>query len=254
MSERRDTGFLRRWSARKATARRRSRSTDDVPEAKREAKGKAAVAVPPAGAGEIAPPDTAPGTASENISLPEAEAELLERLGLPDPDTLGPGDDFRAFMNSAVPAALRNRALRRLWAANPALANLDGLLEYGEDFTDRATVVSGLETAWSVGKGYARAMAGTDEFAEETPAEARGTDDTGPIEGDVAPHRDAGPETPHDGSAPAPAGAGASAAGELRVTEGESSPAPAGSRAPAPNAGQGRLRRMRFRFDTGEAD
>lgn len=83
----------------------------------------------------------------------KSDAEILEELGLPDPDTLEPGADFRAFMANAVPDRIRRRALRRLWLSNPALANLDGLLDYGEDFTDGATVVENLQTAYQVGKG-----------------------------------------------------------------------------------------------------
>jgi hypothetical protein len=56
-------------------------------------------------------------------------------------------------MSKAVPDRLRRRALRRLWLANPALANLDGLLDYGEDFTDSATVIENMQTAYQVGKG-----------------------------------------------------------------------------------------------------
>lgn len=79
--------------------------------------------------------------------------EILQDLGLPDPDTLEPGDDFGAFMAREVPERLRRRALRRLWLSNPALANLDGLLEYGEDYTNSATVVENLQTAYKVGQG-----------------------------------------------------------------------------------------------------
>lgn len=80
--------------------------------------------------------------AQEHASLEEkTDDEILKDLGLPDPDTLGAGDDFRAFMAKAVPDRIRRRALRKLWLSNPALANLDGLLDYGEDFTDKAKVV-----------------------------------------------------------------------------------------------------------------
>lgn len=83
----------------------------------------------------------------------KSDAAILEELGLPDPDTLSPGDNVRAFMQDAVPERLRRRALRRLWQGNPALANLDGLVDYGEDFTDGATVIENLQTAYRVGKG-----------------------------------------------------------------------------------------------------
>ena len=77
-------------------------------------------------------------------------------LGLKDPDDLQAGDDFSGFMSGAIPERLRNRALRKLWLTNPVLANLDELVDYGEDFTDAATVVENLQTAYRVGKGFLR--------------------------------------------------------------------------------------------------
>ena len=100
----------------------------------------------------------------------KSDADLCEELGLPDPDTLQPGDDFRAFMAKAVPDRLRRRALRRLWLSNPALANLDGLIDYGEDFTDSATVIENLQTAYQVGKGM---TAHVEEMARQAEAEAK---------------------------------------------------------------------------------
>ncbi len=100
----------------------------------------------------------------------KSDAELCEELGLPDPDTLQPGDDFRSFMAKAVPDRLRRRALRRLWLSNPALANLDGLIDYGEDFTDSATVIENMQTAYQVGKGM---TAHVEEMARQAEAEAK---------------------------------------------------------------------------------
>ena len=101
----------------------------------------------------------------------ETDDEVLERLGLPDPDTLEKGDDFSAFMGSAIPARLRNRALRRLWLTNPVLANLDELVDYGEDFTDAATVIENLQTAYQVGRGFLTEEEDTDtEESDDTPA------------------------------------------------------------------------------------
>ncbi|MCR9255227.1 MAG: DUF3306 domain-containing protein [Alphaproteobacteria bacterium] len=99
----------------------------------------------------------------------KTDEEILAELELPDPDTLQQGDDFSAFMKQAVPERLRRRALRRLWLSNSALANLDGLLDYGEDFTDAATVVENLQTAYQVGKGMMEHVA---KMAEEAAAEA----------------------------------------------------------------------------------
>ncbi|KRS11453.1 hypothetical protein XM53_16015 [Roseovarius atlanticus] len=109
----------------------------------------------------VAAEDAAKAEAREEAQRAEArasleeksDAEVLELLGLPDPDTMNRGDDFSAFMAEAVPDRIRRWALRRLWGTNPALANLDGLLDYGEDFTDKAMVIENMQTAYQVGKG-----------------------------------------------------------------------------------------------------
>ena len=89
------------------------------------------------------------------LAAQEAKSDeaLLEELGLPDPDELKLGDDVKGFMSKAVPDRLRRRALRQLWRLNPVLANVDGLVDYGEDFTDSAIVIENLQTAYQVGKG-----------------------------------------------------------------------------------------------------
>lgn len=125
MSTPEDDGFLKRWSKRKLEDAPEEQIVEDAP-----------------------PPD--PELEFEG----KTDDEILEALKLPDPDTLKAGDNFKAFMNSAVPTRLRNRALRKLWVSNPVLANLDELLDYGEDFTDAATVVENLQTAYQVGRGF----------------------------------------------------------------------------------------------------
>lgn len=131
--------------------------------------------------------DIAEEQARQTALEQKADEEILRELNLPDPETLQPGDDVKAFMARAVPARLRQRALRRLWLTNPALANLDGLLDYGEDFTDSATVIENLQTAYQVGKGMLRHVedmarqAGLDEAAEIGAEPAEDEDD-----GDIA--------------------------------------------------------------------
>ncbi|PUB11513.1 DUF3306 domain-containing protein [Yoonia sediminilitoris] len=96
----------------------------------------------------------AQSAADEQAAFDEmSDAEVLSALELPDPDTLSLGDDFSAFMAKAVPDRIRRRALRTLWRSNPVLANVDMLVDYGEDFTDGANVVENLQTAYQVGKG-----------------------------------------------------------------------------------------------------
>ena len=83
----------------------------------------------------------------------KTDEEVLKELGLPDPDILEPGDDFKVFMKEVVPERLRRRALKKLWLSNPLLANVDGLVDYGEDFTDAAVGAGFVETTYQVGKG-----------------------------------------------------------------------------------------------------
>lgn len=113
----------------------------------------------------------------------KTDAEILQELELPDPDLMAEGDDFSAFMKKAVPDRIRRRALRRLWLSNSVLANVDGLVDYGEDFTDAATVIENMQTAYQVGKGMTKhvevmeAEAAAKE-AEEAKAEGAVGDDT----------------------------------------------------------------------------
>lgn len=105
----------------------------------------------------------------------EREAELAERsdedilaeLELPDPETLEEGDDFKVFLTDAVPARIRTRALRRLWRLNPVLANVDGLVDYGEDFNDASFIVENMQTAYQVGKGMTEHVLELARRAEE---------------------------------------------------------------------------------------
>ncbi|MBB3189094.1 DUF3306 domain-containing protein [Halomonas cerina] len=52
---------------------------------------------------------------------------------LPDPDTLPPGSDIKAFLAPGVSAGLRQRALRRLFAAKHYNVR-DGLDDYDDDY------------------------------------------------------------------------------------------------------------------------
>ncbi|MGB3243899.1 MAG: DUF3306 domain-containing protein [Sulfitobacter sp.] len=96
-----------------------------------------------------------------------SEADVLAALDLPDPDTLVQGDNFAAFMAKAVPDQIRRRALRTLWRSNPVLANVDMLVDYGEDFTDAAMAVENIQTAYQVGKGMLKHVEEMARQAEE---------------------------------------------------------------------------------------
>jgi len=124
---------------------------------------------------EFAEAEAAEATRRAAMQVEQAEKsdeELLEELGLPDPDGLKDGDDFTGFMGQAVPDRLRRRALRVLWRSNPVFANVDGLVDYGEDFTDAATVIENLQTTYQVGKGLQKHVEEMDRQAVVAAAEA----------------------------------------------------------------------------------
>ena len=61
-------------------------------------------------------------------------------------------------------------ALRRMWRLNPMFRFADEMVEYGENYTDAATVIDGMTTAYQVGKGYLqKAFDAVDEVPEEMP-------------------------------------------------------------------------------------
>ncbi len=135
--------------------------------------------------------------AAEHAALDEkTDAEILAELDLPEPETLQSGDDFTAFLAKAVPDRIRRRALKVLWRSNPVLANVDMLVDYGEDFTDSATVIENLQTTYQVGKGmlkHVQEMARQAE-AEAALAEAPEVDEEPPEEVALADMADAADE------------------------------------------------------------
>lgn len=168
------------------------------------------------------------GTALREAALEErTDEDLLAELDLPDPDTLEAGDDFKAFLAKTVPARIRTRALRRLWVTNPVLANVDGLVDYGGDFTDASCVLEKLQTAYQVGKGMTKHV---EELARQ--AEAVAEEDT-PQEPDPAPAETETAPVPVPETPPV-----ALAVAEEASDEDTEEPAPA----PVP-------RRMRFSFE-----
>ena len=92
--------------------------------------------------------------AEQHESLAEkTDVEILEELGLPDPDKMARGDDFKAFLKKTVPEHLRKRALRTLWRSNPVLACVDGLNDYDDDYLTGSFGQGPISTTYQVGKG-----------------------------------------------------------------------------------------------------
>jgi hypothetical protein len=127
-----DEGFLRRWSRRKAEARSPAAGT-------------------PENAGD--PAERAPASPGQPPEPGSAEPAPIDPKDLPDIESLDANSDFTVFMRPGVPLELRNQALRKLWRSDPMLANLDGLLEYGEDYTIPSWPKGAIRTAYQIGRG-----------------------------------------------------------------------------------------------------
>lgn len=81
--------------------------------------------------------------------------ELLKKYNLPNPEKIKKEKSLDVFFKEGVPDRLRQIALRRVWRLNPIIRFADSEInDYHEDFTDAATVIEGMETAYKVGKGY----------------------------------------------------------------------------------------------------
>jgi len=169
-----DKDFLSRWSARKQEAR----TAGDAPRPDEET-----------------PPTAEPAVSPEELeSL--SDAELCQRLGLPDPETLQEGDDFKAFLDSRVPERLKRIALRRLWRSNPLFNIRDGLDDYDEDYRAIHASTDAVKTLYRVGEGFMKQLPG-DAEANAT-NEAADDDATSPIEKNVAMRDICAPECDSD--------------------------------------------------------
>jgi hypothetical protein len=98
------SGFLSRWSRRKAEVREQERA------------------------------QTPASDPAEPAAEPEAEAEF-DPATLPSIDSLTAESDFSVFLKKGVPTALRTAALRKLWVTEPSVVNYKALVEYNWDFT-----------------------------------------------------------------------------------------------------------------------
>lgn len=139
MSEERSR--LSRWAERKAAARRG------------EVLAEPAEEVLPTPAEDVPPPQTA---SLEPGQMPDAEGVPADddMPVLPPIEDLTAESDYTVFMNKKVPETLRRAALRKLWASDPVLANLDGLNDYDHDYNVIDTLITTAQTAYRVGKGY----------------------------------------------------------------------------------------------------
>ena len=135
-----DKGFLARWSQRKQEARQPERE--------------------------------APVAGAEVVAAPEAEApEAFDLSSLPSIEELTSETDITAFLRKGVPEHLRNAALRKSWALDPAIRNyVNPALEYAYDWNTPGGVPGSSELG--AGIDVARMVSqimGTGEAAAEPP-------------------------------------------------------------------------------------
>jgi hypothetical protein len=106
-----DDQFLARWSRRKRLAK------------------DAADAPPPAQ--PVATPKPDPAATAERPA-----ADELDLSSLPPIDSITALTDVTAFLRKGIPPELTRAALRRAWAADPAIRDFVGLAENAWDFND----------------------------------------------------------------------------------------------------------------------
>jgi hypothetical protein len=107
-----DEQFLTRWSRRKQEA-----SADHAEPAPEEAA-------------------EAPGSAPSDRAAAEPFPPETELSNLPPIESIDAATDITAFLRKGIPQELSRAALRRAWAADPAIRDFVGLAENAWDFND----------------------------------------------------------------------------------------------------------------------
>ena len=77
--------------------------------------------------------EAAPGVADAPVTEEEQDFDLSL---LPNLEDLTGESDLSIFLQKGVPDALRNSAMRKVWALDPVIANYVGPVDYAWDFND----------------------------------------------------------------------------------------------------------------------
>ncbi len=102
-------------------------------------------------------PTADPSTDEQQQIIDAHEAELAanqeaaEAINL---DMIDEESDLSLFLKEGVPEALKKAALAKLWRSNPVFANVDGLVDYGDNFADPNLIMKTFTSAYQVGRGY----------------------------------------------------------------------------------------------------
>ncbi len=127
-----DDGFTARWSRRKTAARQEKLPPDH--DQKLASLGEQEVA--------------------GDAESPEAELLTEEDFADVDFEALDKSSDYTRFIQANVPAAIQQKALRKLWNSDSVFEVLDGMNDYDEDFTGKGLAGKVIKTAYKVGKGF----------------------------------------------------------------------------------------------------
>jgi len=107
-----DEEFLARWSRLKREAR------------------------PGNGAPQPVEPTQAPSPGPPSDRVEDPRPPEVDLSSLPPIDSIDAGTDITAFLRKGIPQELSRAALRRAWAADPAIRDFVGLAENAWDFND----------------------------------------------------------------------------------------------------------------------
>ena len=139
-----DESFISRWSKKKASEKTNIISSDKEVDDDKELSIQ-----------NESPKQELETTNDESKYDELNDDQLLEEFNLPNPDKIKKEKGLDLFFKDGIPDRLRQIALRRVWKLNPIIRFADAEInDYHEDFTDAATVVEGMQTAYKVGKGY----------------------------------------------------------------------------------------------------
>lgn len=122
-------GRLSRWSKRKLAARHHEPDLDEA----------------------NAEPTTDAGEQARIAAERAANRDAAEAVDL---DALNEDSDYSVFLKDGVPDLLKKQAMAVLWRSNPVFANVDGLVDYDDDFGSPDLLMKTFKSAYEAGRGY----------------------------------------------------------------------------------------------------
>ena len=156
-------GFLQRWSKRKAAIKNENPALADDESLDDQNQALAAEEKPEASL-EAAEDDL-------------TDEDLCAKYELTHPDQCDDTEQLDDFFNRPLPDRLKQLAMRRMWRLNPLFRFADEMVEYGENYTDAATVLPDMQSAYKVGKGYFDKLMAEKADAEDAAAEDAAVED-----------------------------------------------------------------------------